>query len=282
MKTIAMVNLKGGVGKTVTAVNLSVILAKVYHQRVLLVDTDGQASATGMLLTSGGHRGLTALLRKEERFYGNLTAPSGTENLDILPADSGLWDLGPACAADGSLLALRDLRNAAVKGDAYDVIIIDCPPSFSVPCVAGILASDGIVIPVLPDGFSAENMDKLKVQIDRVQKIQPEARTVGCLINQYRGADVVSDAVNYLREESPIPVFDTVIRRTDKVLETTWAKEPLLMWAPYSSAARDYLAFTEELIRKNMLEAVAAANAHTDKKAAPPKWDRRGFSRKCR
>lgn len=252
MKTIAVANSKGGVGKTVTAVNLSAVLATVYHRRVLLVDADAQASATRMLLTTGGHSGLTALLRGDEHCYENLIAATDIENLDILPADSGLWgiDLAWIIKKSGTILALRDLRDAAIEHDAYDAIIIDCPPSFSVSCAAGILASNGLVIPVLPDAFSAENMEKLKIQIDYVRQIQPEVRVMGCLINQYHHADVVSDAVEYIREESPVPVFDTVIRRTDKVLETTWAKEPLLAWAPRSSAARDFLAFTEELIRK--------------------------------
>lgn len=256
MKTIAIVNLKGGVGKTITAINLSAILATEYKQRVLLADADGQANATRMLLPPGEHTGLSTLLRGEEPYYENLIESSGIERLDVLPADSSLWEIDLTCMMGdgrGSFQALRDLRDAVMEDDAYDIMIIDCPPSFSAACVAGIMASNSIVIPVLPDAFSAEGMAELTAQIDGVRKLQPGIRVAGCLINQYHNADVVSDAAAYIRKSAPVPVFETVIRRTDKVLETTWAKEPLLKWSPRSSASRDYVSFTAELVRKEAL-----------------------------
>ena len=119
--------------------------------------------------------------------------------------------------------------------------------------MAAILASNSLIIPVLPDAFSAEGMDDLVEQIDGVRKLQPDIRVAGCLVTQWHNADVVLDATDYLRTDGPIPVFDTVIRRTDKVLESTWAKQPVLMWSPNSSAARDYRAWVNELITKEAL-----------------------------
>ena len=150
--------------------------------------------------------------------------------------------------------ALRDLRDAAMEEDAYDVIVIDCPPNFSAACVSAISAANSIIIPALPDAFSAAGMDSLTRQIDGVRQIHPDVRVAGCLVNQWHRADVVVDATAYLRENALVPVFDTVIRRTDKVVESTWAREPVQTWSPFSSAARDYRAWVRELAAKEGLD----------------------------
>lgn len=256
MKTISILNMKGGVGKTTTAINLAYILAVEHGQRVLLVDADAQANATQLLLPKADYDGLAALLTGRVCCYDELIQPTEIANLDMLPASDTLWAVDLSCiTADGkkTFAALLDMRIAIEEDDAYDVMIVDCPPNLSAACVSAIRASDSIVIPVLPDAFSAEGMVNLVYQIDNVRKLQPTVRIGGCLINQWHKADVVADATEYIREESPVPVYNTVIRRTDKVIESTWAKQPVLMWSPQSSAARDYRAWVKELMEKEGL-----------------------------
>lgn len=257
MRTFAIVNMKGGVAKTTTAINLAYILAAEHSMRVLLVDADGQRNATRALLPAGEYSGVAALLEGSVCCYDEVIEPTDIEGVDMIPASSSLWSLDLDSVFGGakadSLHAIRDLRDNVIEDDAYDVMIIDCPPNFSVACVAAIAAATGIIIPVLPDAFSAEGMADLVAQIDGVRKYYPDVRVSGCLITQWHKANVVTDAVDYLRAESPIPVFQQVIRRTDKVLESTWAKEPVLMWSPQSSAARDYRAWVRELLGKEGL-----------------------------
>ena len=256
MRTIAIVNMKGGVGKSTTAINLAYLLATVYQQRVLLVDADGQSNTTRTLLGNGECGGLAALLSGLANCYDEVIVPTDIENLDMIPASNELWSVDLNCITqDGAPVfrALRDARDCITKDDAYDVMIIDCPPNFSAACVAAITAANSIVIPVLPDAFSAEGMQDLVNQIDGVRRIHADIRVAGCLITQWHKADVVEDATEYLREASPVPVFDTVIRRTDKVLESTWAKQPVLMWSPCSSAAKDYRAWVREFVTKEAL-----------------------------
>lgn len=258
MKTFAILNMKGGVGKTTTAINLAYLLAAEYQRRVLLIDADPQANATHALLPDGEWAGLAVVLNGRAAAYDEVVVFSGIPNLDVMPASDELWgiDLNEYAGEGlihGTVNALRDLRDAVMEDDAYDVIVIDCPPNFSTACIAAITAASSIIIPVLPDAFSAAGMDSLVHQIDGVRKIHPDVHIAGCLVNQWHNADVVVDATAYLREHSPVPVFDTVIRRTDKVLESTWAREPVQTWSPFSSAARDYRAWVKELAEKEGL-----------------------------
>lgn len=258
MRTFALLNMKGGVGKTTTAINLSYLMAVECGRRVLLIDADAQANATQILLPGTDCAGLVGLLGGYATVYDEVIAPTDIVRLDILPASDALWEPELAALSDADrgrvYGALRSLRDAVEEDDAYDVIVIDCPPSFSAACVSAINAANSIIIPVLPDAFSAEGMSGLTAQIDGVRRIHPDVRVAGCLITQWHRADVVEDASAYLRERSPVPVFDTVIRRTDKVLESTWVKSPVLAWSPFSSAARDYRAWVRELMGKEGMD----------------------------
>ena len=185
MRTFAIVNRKGGVGKTTTAVNLAYVLATSCRMRVLLIDADGQANATGILLPKGEYAGLGALLRGYAICYDKLTVHTDVEGLDVLPASEDLWAL--ELEKDEAALrysAMMSMRDAIAEDDAYDVIIVDCPPNLSVACISAILASD------------------------------------------------------------------TVIRRTDKVPESSWAGMAVQQWSPWCSAARDYREWVAELLEK--------------------------------
>lgn len=257
MRTYAIVNRKGGVGKTTTAVNLAYVLATSCRLRVLLVDADGQANATQILLPRGEYAGLGALLRGYAMCYDELTVHTDVAGLDVLPAASDLWALDLE-AAEGdrgrSYRALRDMREAMEEDGAYDVMIIDCPPNLSAACVSAILASDAVIIPVLSDACSVTGVGDLVDQIASLRSIRPDIRVAGILVNQWHRSPVVEDSVAYLREEGRVPVYNTVIRRTDKVPESSWARMALQAWSPWCSAARDYRAWAAELLAKEGIQ----------------------------
>ena len=91
-------------------------------------------------------------------------------------------------------------------------------------------------------------------QIDSLRYIRPEIRVAGVLVNQWHRSPVVEDAAAYLREDGRVPVYDTVIRRTDKVPESSWARMAVQQWSPWCSAARDYRAWAAELLTKEGLD----------------------------
>ena len=256
MKTYAIVNRKGGVGKTTTAINLAYALATGAGLRVLLVDADGQANATQIMLPSGEYAGLGALLRGMAICYDELVEHTDVAGLDVLPASDDLWSLDLETVSGNQrrcYRAVRDMREAMEEDDAYDVMIVDCPPNFGAACVSSILASDAVIIPVLSDACSATGVRDLADQITSLRDIRPDLRIAGVLVNQYHRAPIVEDAVAYLRDEGYVPVYDTVIRRTDKVPESSWARMAVQQWSPWCSAARDYRAWAAELMDKEGL-----------------------------
>lgn len=257
MRTFAIVNRKGGVGKTTTAVNLAYVLATSCHLRVLLVDADGQANATQIMLPQGRYDGLGALLRGMAICYDELVEHTDVAGLDVLPASADLWSLDLEAAAGDrgrSFRTVLDMREALEEDDAYDVMIIDCPPNLGAACVAAILASDCVIIPVLSDACSATGVADIVDQIDSLRSVRLDLRVGGVLVNQWHRAPIVEDAVAYLREDSAVPVYDTVIRRTDKVVESSWSQVPVQVLSPFCSAARDYRAFAAELLAKEGID----------------------------
>lgn len=133
MRTFAILNNKGGVGKTTTAINLAVCLATTHQQRVLLVDADGQRNATRALLRPGKYDGLAAILTGFATCYDEVIEPTDIENLDMIPASSELWSIDLHSRNGGGAVyctALRDVRDAIIEDDSYDVMVIDCPPTF--------------------------------------------------------------------------------------------------------------------------------------------------------
>lgn len=250
MKTIAIVNLKGGVGKTVTAINVAAILATEYEKRVLLVDADPQANATQSLLAPGEYNTLAALMSGGEPYYENLVYPGAVRGVDVLPADDELRNLDLAALAGERprLSALRELREALEEDDAYDCIIIDCPPSLSPACAAAIAASTDVVIPIKLDAYSVGGMGELAAQIDRLRRVYPDVHVAGCLPTMWYRGDAVEQGEGRLRASSPVRVFATHIRRSPKVDESTWTGEPVISWSPRSAAAQDYRAFVREFM----------------------------------
>ena len=163
MKTIAIVNLKGGVGKTVTAVNVAAILATEYDRRVLLIDADPQANATQSLLPPGEYNTLAGLLTIPDAYYDDVLYHSSIRGLDVLPADDELrsLDLALLQGEQPNRQAIRGLRDVLEEDDAYDTVVIDCPATLSVSCAASIAASTDVVIPIKLDGYSLRGMNEL-------------------------------------------------------------------------------------------------------------------------
>ena len=250
MRTIAILNLKGGVGKTVTAINVSYILAAEHRQRVLLVDADSQANATEFFGADPARGNLADVLTAPDGAYGCASIqPTRYERLDLLAASDRLMDL------DLSKVELQQARPTAMVellshlreiDQEYDAVLIDCPPAFSAAAAAALLAADEVVIPIKLDAFSLRGMGNLMRQITNMRRINPRLRVAGCLPTMWYRSDDNRRALETL-QVSDLPVFRTTIRRSNRVDGMTFAQQPLALFSPRSAAGVDYRRFVREL-----------------------------------
>lgn len=255
MKTISIMNIKGGVGKTVTTVNLAVELAEELNRRVLVIDADPQADTTAFFGTDTELGSLAELMQGRVSTYRALTRPTAWEGVDILPCDSSLFDVDRTSLLALDPAALTNLREAceeAAENDDYDVVLIDCPPSFTASSVAALMASDYVIIPVKLDAFSLRGMAFLEDQISEVRRINRRIKIAGCLVTMWHNCEVTRQAEVLLRSGS-IPVFDTNVRRSDKVDESTFMSQPLKDYSKTSSAGKDYNTFAWELLKREVV-----------------------------
>lgn len=251
MKAISILNLKGGVGKTVTSVNMAYILAADHKKRVLLADCDSQCNATEFYgLTERSLYGVAdVMLGTCESYYADNISET-VYGVDMLPASDALMDLDLSSIGDrvnGS--CLKGFCDAIREDDAYDYVVFDCPPAFNAASAAALLASDEVIIPIKLDAFSLRGLANVSRQIDNMHKINPNLKIAGALITMWRNTPVVIEAEASLRGCGILPVFEQTIRRTDKVDEMTFERKPITVYSPRSAAGYDYRAFVQEYIQ---------------------------------
>jgi len=256
MEVYSIVNLKGGVGKTVTACNLAAILGAYHDKEVLLIDADAQANATAFFGCGDAGSTLGDVLAGRCDFWPEFILQTETPGVSILPADIGLLEQDIASVRGGggaAIKALGDLLEVLAEDNAFDIVLFDCPPAFSAASVAAIACSGAVIIPTKVDAWSLSGADEITRQVEGVRRqLKPDLRLAGLLITMYHNAEVQKQGVELLRNRK-LPVYDTLIRRTDKVDEATFARQPLFQWSKTSAAGRDYLAWAEEFIGKEGL-----------------------------
>lgn len=254
MKTTVIMNLKGGVGKTITATNMAAILAQKFGKRVLLCDADHQGNTSSFFTADQSLVTMRDILVADgEPYWAENVQPSGYEGLDILPSNMDLASLDTGDSAGlsaGSVLYnLREFLAAAAEDDAYDHAIIDMPPAFSTAAKAALIAADEVIIPMKLDAFSVSGMSELLRQIASMRRVNPSLRLGGILVTMWTGSEMARDAERILRNGS-VPVFQTMIRRTDIADEWTYSHEPLYMYSPRCAASVDYRRFVAEYLER--------------------------------
>ena len=248
-KVIAVVNQKGGVGKTTTAVNLTATL-KDLGKRVLLCDFDPQANATS---------GLGIDKRKlQDSVYDVVVndtpavqAIVSTKFGDVLPATADLAGAAvELISLDNPNMRLKNALNQ-VKDD-YDVIFIDCPPSLEMLTVNALAAADGILVPVQCEYYALEGLTDLMNTLRIVKKrINPDLEIFGVALTMFDGRTNFSTQVaEEVRKHFPGKVFATVIPRNVRLAEAPSHGLPVTVYDKFSRGAAAYKAMAEEAIKK--------------------------------
>lgn len=252
MKTLCVMNLKGGTGKTVTADNLADLLAADYGKRVLLIDADHQGNTSRFFLQEAEIASTVGdiLTGDSGPCWPESVYHTGYEGLDLIPADMSLAELDAMPVRDPKAVwRLREFLLAVAEDGAYDYVVIDMPPAFSLAARAALAAADEVIVPIKLDAFSVSGMAELLRQIEAMRRVNPGLTLAGVLITMWRNIDIITQAERVLRTGS-FPVFQTVIRRTDRVDESTFQCQPLRVYSPRSAACVDYRALAREYLER--------------------------------
>jgi chromosome partitioning protein len=251
MRTIAMVNQKGGCGKSTTAINAAAALAEL-GRRVLLIDLDPQAHATiglGCDPDSFNHT-IYELLADENQVLSNVVVRTEAKGLDLAPCNvllaSAELELGNLPGKE--LLLARGLRDAR---NAYDLCVIDCPPSLGVLTLNALVASTDIVVPVQVHYYALEGLKRLleTIRIIRDRFHPYSMENISLLLTFVEERRTFSRQIQQqLRDIFGDLVFDTVVHRDVRLAESPSAGESVLTYAPRCRGASDYRALASEIL----------------------------------
>ena len=246
-----LVNQKGGVGKTTTAINLGAFLAQL-GQRVLIVDLDPQANATSSL---GVDKRTVQASTYDALLADDIPASSILFNerlqLSLLPSSPAL------AGAEIELVEEADrefkLRHALESMDGkYDYILIDCPPSLGILTVNGLVASrDGVLVPVQCEYLALEGLGQITQTIERVRTgLFPDLRVRGVVLTMFDPRTNLSmDVVKEVNNHFPGQVFKSIIPRSIRLAEAPSYGLPISAFAPISVGAKAYEALARELLK---------------------------------
>lgn len=247
MKTIAILNLKGGTAKTVTAATMARCLSAEHGRQVVLIDADQQGNLSQYFgVTDTSSCGSTwTLLTAGTGYWPDFVTPAGP-NLSLIPSGMELAraDLPGSGAKVGQI---EDLRTALAE-DAVDFLLIDLPPSLGVATQAALLAADEVIVPIRLDVFSTAGMAELARQVDSMRAVNPRLRVAGILGTQFQRTAEEREIHRLLALESGLPVFRTLIRMSPPVPKSIAARESILTFSPRCGAAKDYRAFVREYL----------------------------------
>ena len=219
MRTTAILNLKGGVAKTVTTVNMAAILARDYKARVLLIDADCQCNCTEFFGGASDKGTLADILRLPDSypdpvtFCANCIRGTTVDGVNLIPGDDSLMDLDLSKVELGrvSMNVLRQFVEAA--NGLYDYILIDCPPSLELLTLNGLCAADSVLIPVQCEYYALEGLSDLMNTVRLVRRsLNPKLEIEGVLLTMFDGrTNLAMQVAEEVKHYFPGKVYATVI-----------------------------------------------------------------------
>lgn len=250
-KVLAVINQKGGVGKSTTAINLSAALGEMGKQ-VLLVDLDPQGNSTsGLGIEKSLVRNCIYDVLLNDVNIEDVIIPDVTEGLDVVPATINL--AGAEVELVSEMARENRLKDAvgSMRG-FYDFIIIDCPPSLGLLTVNALVAADKLLIPIQCEFYALEGVTKLLESMKRVKsRLNPTLDIYGVLLTMYDGRTTLSNqVVDEVQSYFGKIVFNTLIPRTIKLSEAPSFGQPITQYDPHGKGAISYIELAKEVIAR--------------------------------
>lgn len=242
MKALAIANQKGGTGKTATAHNIGALLSD--RRRVLLIDTDPQSSLTNSILTEPPARTLADVMQ------GKAAAADAIYHagkLDIIPSDISLASVELELV---SKIGRENILKRALAGLAYDLAVIDCPPSLSLLTVNALTAAAGVIVPTQPQ---AVDLRGLALFMDTVKTIQqelnPALEVIGILPTFFDGRLNHHNQAIEAMQRAGLPVMKVYIKRSVRIAEAAGLSQSLAEYDPHNPQNESYKRLSEVVTR---------------------------------
>jgi chromosome partitioning protein len=248
MRRIAILNQKGGSGKTTTAVNLAAALAES-GRRVLLMDLDPAAAASSWLAVKENGKGILEALTAEKSL-ADLVQPTSCPGLEIIPSSLSLSGAEKALAGEIGVESLLRKKIAKLPQDRWDYLILDCPPSLGLLTINALSAALEVLIPVEAHIIALDGLVSLTQTAEVVkERLNPELAICGILACRMdQRTNHAREVVESLRQKFGSLLYKTKIRENVRLAECPSFGEPITRYASSSSGAEDYRSLAKELL----------------------------------
>ncbi len=261
MRIVAILNQKGGVGKTTTAVNLGAALAEG-GQRVLLIDSDPQCNLSDHLGVETTGAGIYEVLT-EGAAIAESVRPTSTEGLFVLPAHEDLAGAEQELATEIAREMRLKRAIEALPADTYEWILIDCPPSLGLLSVNAMATATEVIVTVQTEYFALRGLSQIDQVLNMVQQhINHDLRILGVLLTLVNPVTRLSrEVIDEIRRHYGDAVFETRIRQNVRLAEAPSHGEHILAYDPESAGAADYRALAGEVHSRVSVEGPAAGES---------------------